>query len=685
MCTAATLAAVWATSPLVAQVPDSTRADTTVVPRFQLSGLTATVSRALSATGGASAVALALDSAASPPAATLEQVLRGMPLVQVRRNSRGEAQPAIRGAEDRQVAVLMDGVPLTLGWDHRTDLSVIPLTAARSVTLIRSLGSVLHGPNVLGGVLEVDVARGSELQERPAPLTLNTSLDEVGGQSVALTGGRRLEGSHGQAVVRAGVGYQQREGSRLPRGDPAGQRPELLGRSHDWRLNSDQQRLDGFLSARLRFREGPWLSLAASGYRNERGVPPEAHLQEPRFWRYPHQGRLVWALTAGSGQRATPLGEGDIEVSLGLDRSTTEIDQYEGLTYQEITGGEDSDDRTTTLRFLGDHTLGEWGELRAAFTWADVEHQEVLDDELPASYRQRLWSLGSEVEWLLPGPSWSVPGSTRLVAGWAIDGADTPESGGKPPLGRLWDWGARMGASSAAASGRLLLHGGVSRRTRFPALRELYSGALGRFLPNPELRPEVMTGGELGFTAQRTEGQLQLVAFHQRLTDAIVRTSVSTPAGSVFQRVNQGEVRSIGVEMLAMLTLGDLALRGDLTVQRVRGLGEAGESVELEYEPAWAGKVGAGITLPAGIESSADVSYRGEQSCQNPESGTLEPLARSASLDAGLRRLFRLGGGPVFSRMEAMALAENVTDAWVFDQCGLPQPGRTLRVQLKLF
>ena len=70
-------------------------------------------------------------------------------MIQVRANSRGEAQPDMRGAEDRQIAILLDGIPLTVGWDHRTDMSVIPLTAFRNVTLLRGLSSMLHGPNVL--------------------------------------------------------------------------------------------------------------------------------------------------------------------------------------------------------------------------------------------------------------------------------------------------------------------------------------------------------------------------------------------------------------------------------------------------------------------------------------------------------------------------------------------------------
>ena len=89
---------------------------------YHVPSVSVRAARPRTATGGSSAVGVVLDSATVRPAPTLEQVLRSMPLVVVRANSRGEAQPALRGGEDRQIAVLVDGVPVTLACDHRSDL-----------------------------------------------------------------------------------------------------------------------------------------------------------------------------------------------------------------------------------------------------------------------------------------------------------------------------------------------------------------------------------------------------------------------------------------------------------------------------------------------------------------------------------------------------------------------------------
>ncbi|MFC1660316.1 TonB-dependent receptor plug domain-containing protein [Gemmatimonadota bacterium] len=669
------------------QVRDTLQADTSRVPVYQLRGLTVLVPRPVSTTGGASVVEMNLDSMVTMPAPTLEQVLREMPLIQIRRNSRGEAQPALRGGEDRQIAVLVDGIPLTLGWDHRTDLSVIPLTAAQRVNLIRGLSSVLHGPNVLGGVVEVDVARGAERQRVPRPLQVDMGLDHTGARSLGISGGALLESSMGDWVVRAGAGHQARDGFALPggAGEEDGQNLALLTSDGDLRLNTDSERYDGFASVRLRSVGGAWLSMSTSGHTTERGVAPEAHVDDPRLWRYPAQSRVLSAVSGGTGQRTTSWGEGDLEASLGVDLGSYEIEEFASPRYRDVTGGESADDRTLTFRLLGDHSLGGNGELRGAFTFADVHHEEVLDGEGKSSYRQRLWSLGTEAEWafdrLLGIPQ---TGATRFSAGVAVDGADTPETGDKPPLDRLWDWGLRVGATSLATDGGVLFHGAFSRRARFPALRELYSGALGRFVPNPDLKPEVMTGGELGFTITGASMELQAVGFHQRLSDGIVRSSVSTPEGKKYQRVNQDEVRSTGIELLAVGQVGWMGLSGDLTLQRVRGFTPDGDEVDLEYEPEIAGRVGTMLPLLWHVNMKADVRFLGKQYCENPEIGGLQSFDGYRNLDLRLSRGFSLGSGAL-SQVEAVLAMDNVTDGFILDQCGLPQPGRTLRVQLRVW
>lgn len=671
---------MFAPSEAYSQSPDSIPPDSARI----LGGLTVRVARPALTVGGASAVVVDLDSLGSIPSPSMAEVLRSMPLIQMRQNSRGEIQPSLRGSEDRQIAILMDGVPLTIGWDHRTDMSIIPLTAARSVTLVRGLSSVLHGPNTLGGVVEVDVARGSARVEALDPLTAGFSLDETGATNVSVTGGHLISGRDHQWVLRGGGGFSDRRGYPI-----AGETLEDASLDTQFlsadalRLNSDQRRVDGFFSARYRDDAGAWTSIAASGFDVERGVPPEAHQEKPRLWRYPEQRRMIAAVTGGTGQRVTKWGEGEVEASIGFDVGSTRIQQFRTAAYKFVEETEDADDRVITARMLGEHTLGTEVDLRASGTFAEVSHDELLNEfgsgSSEFSYQQRLWSVGVETEWRP-----SASGVTTLTLGASYDGANTPKSADKPPVDVMSDFGLRMGLSSLVAEG-VLVHGGVSRRSRFPSLRELYSGALGRFEPNPYLKPETLFGAETGFTVTGSGGEMQLVGFHQRLTDGIVRRSFIDLGNPRFQRVNQDEVRSSGMELLLVGVMGGATLTGDLTVQSVDGFEADGSTVELEYEPAIVGKFGFDVPIPTALRFGGEARYVGAQKCENPEVGGLQPLGSSTSFDLSLRRIFSFGGVGFLSRLDTSAAVKNVTDRAIFDQCGLPQTGRFVQIQFRIW
>jgi iron complex outermembrane receptor protein len=666
------LLAALAAAPAAAQA----RPDTVVRPAadtipVRVDGLVVITSRPAGVVGGAGAVVLAVDSMAVPPAPRLAEVLRETPFVRVRTNSRGETELSLRGSESRQVAVLVDGVPLTLGWDDRADLSVVPATGAQGIRVVRGVPSLLHGPNVLGGVVEVGVARAAGAEVERESLRAAVGADHAGGRMLSAAFTAPLGAGAGETTLRAGAGFRDQPGFALADGvaDP--------GEVDGLRDNSDAESLDGFVALRHRAAGGAWASLSGFGSRTRRGVTPELHLASPRFWRYPEASRGVAALSAGTGMRTTPLGEGDLEATFGLDAARTELASYADRAYDEVTGREDADDRTLSLRLLGDHTLGSAADLRAALTLADTRRDEVLEPGGPNRYRQRLWSLGAEAERrvLLGGPAEVL----RLVAGASADGADTPEAGDKEPLGRLRDWGARLGAT-ASLGGAAELHAGLSRRSRFPALRELYSGALGRFQPNPDLHPETLLAAEAGGTAQLGALQLQAVGFHQRLEDAIVRVGLG---GGRFRRENRNEIRSTGAELLADWRAGARALTGSLTLQRVRLIdAEAEGSGRAEYQPGVAGSLDGSTPLVLGLRGEAGVRFQGRQWCVHPD------LAREVALDATARTDVRLSrawsGGPLARRLRAVLALDNAADAAVYDQCGLPQPGRTLRLELRV-
>ncbi|HEX6694483.1 MAG TPA: TonB-dependent receptor [Longimicrobiales bacterium] len=653
-----------------AQVRDTARTDSVRI----LSPIIATTAREFTAVGGASAVVLRVDSLHLPAAPTLSELMREVPLLHVRTNSRGEAEIVARGSESRSVAVLLDGIPITLGWDARADASVLSAAAATQIMFTRGLSSMLHGPNVLGGVLETSSI--SEHEQPPRSVEMTGSYESKGGYGTSASATIPVAFDNGALVLRAGGSLRDIRGFPLPDGVN-----EPVPTTDGLRVNTDHRSISGFAAARYRFTSGPWLSLATSATRSERGIAAELGVEDgdARFWRYPNVARTVAVLSGGTGFHGTPLGRGDLEVSLGYDEGRTEIVAYEDRTYETQSSFENGDDRTLTLRVLGDHTIGARGDLRAAFTLSEIRHDEFL----PAGenrYRQQLMSIGGETVWRVAERAGPLS-ALRFTVGGAFDAGRTPEAGDKPLPPDVDDWGARAGLSAYAGEA-VQLHMSASRRGRFPALREAFSGALDRFEPNPDLTPEHLTAIEAGATTTFANGQVQLVGFHHSLTDAIVRITLPDRR---FMRVNENELRTTGVEVLGAYRLGRVDLSGDVSVQSAEFITPELRQGHMESQPEVSGNLRGRMPIVLGADLSANVEYTGRQYCL-AATGEDVALHSGARLGGDISRVWavRTGNG-IFSRAEARVAVDNAGDIAMYDQCGLPRPGRLLRFQLRLF
>jgi iron complex outermembrane receptor protein len=668
------LAVLTLTGPLAAQQRDTLRTDTAV---FRIEGIRVVSRRAVTLPGGASAIEIPVDSLRLPAAPTAEELLRKVPALHLRTNSRGEAEITVRGSESRQVAVLVDGVPLTLGWDARTDVSALPAGAVSEVNLFRGLSSILHGPNVLGGVVELKLAQGLEFPAR-STLSASLGLDDRGGYGSSAIGEVPFDLGSGQATVRFGGSLRDTPGFPLPEGV---EEPVLV--EDNLRLNTDTRALSGFLAVRQEAEGGAWSSFSLSSSRTERGIAAELGAQNPRLWRYPEVSRTILALSGGSGERDTRWGVGDVEASLGVDLGHSEIRSYATRAYQDVAGTEDGTDRTVTLRLLGDHTLARRGELRGSFTYSDILHEAIVN-EASAEYQQRLMSLAGESVWRLMEDPGGWVQSLRLSVGGVWDRGSTPRTGGLESLGILDDWGARVGLSALVNDGAMALHAGVSRRGRFPALRETYSEALNRFKPNPDLHPEHLLALEAGVTTRAGTGEIQVVGFHHKLTGAIRRITLPD---KMRMRVNADELRSTGLEVLLSQSFGPVRLEGDLMLQRVELTDPATTvSGEPENMPERSGRARVSFPLLAGLTAGAEAEYTGKQFAQHPDTGADVDLEGGVWWNGLLSRSWSLPPHVGFvQRLETVVSVDNLADTALYDQFGLPRPGRLFRVQVRAF
>ena len=670
------LASLLPAGSIAAQQRDSVRVDTAK----KLVPVTVTETRAVGAVGGASAVIIRPAELRSSQAPVLEQALRESPFVQVRQNSRGEMELSIRGSDSRQAAVLLDGVPITLGFDHRTDPSLVPLTGAQSLVIVRGLSSLLNGPNTLGGTIEVshDDAFGRLGGGR---IWGGAGVDENAAYVASIGGGRDIQRMMGGDLsIRGGIAHRDRKGFPLPAGatDPT----SIDG----LRTNSDMRETDGFGAIRWMGASGRSMSVLVSGFDAERGVPPEEHISDPRLWRYPYHQRVIAALSADAATLSTPFGYATVGGGIGYNAGRTKIQSYSDRSYTIATDHELGVERTWTGRMRFSHSLLGGAQLRGALTGAIVGYDETVSSDPVAVYEQHLWSGGTEIDVPL-----GASGRANLSGGVVYDRASTPLTGRRTPQAPFDDVGWRAGITYDLFT-HTRLHASGSRRSRFPALRELYSGALNRFLANPDLEPETLLGFEAGVTVDRAIGRipdatLQVNGFHHDLEDAVVRIVLPDPDGR-FQRVNRDRIRSSGVELLGGIAFSSdveraVTLTGDATIQQIRISDQlVGGIRHAENVPELRGMLEVGLPLPARLRGFANERYTGTQYCIDADTGAEMELPAALQTNLALERRIILGRTGVARGLRAVLSLDNATNAAVYDQCGLPQPGRTLRFML---
>ena len=96
------------------------------------------------------------------------------------------------------------------------------------------------------------------------------------------------------------------------------------------------------------------------------------------------------------------------------------------------------------------------------------------------------------------------------------------------------------------------------------------------------------------------------------------------------------------------------------------------------------GTLNLGVLAPQEINVTSFLRYRGVQYCENVEVAGLDRMDASATLDMEAGRVFTIGGSGAGRRIAGTVGVANLTDSTVLDQCGLPQPGRTLRIQFNI-
>ncbi len=463
----------------------------------------------------------------------LPDILLQAPGAVVGTNSRGETLVQFRNGSERQTQLFFDGAPLTVPWDQRLDLSLVPTTALGRVVVTTGPSSVCFGPNSAGGVIELVPA---------APLDQPIAEGRLeGGQGGLVVADGFGAVRTGDLLVSLGAGHRRQNGAPLARDLPFSQ-PE-----DDLRLNTDLRRTNAL--ARLAYDGGQAGSVAASllYVRGGFGIAPESAFSPEavavRFWRYPDVEH--WAAVL-HGER--PIGQTIyLTTTAWAQNFDQRIDSFADADYALLEDRQDDDNFTwggrATLRYESDATtvrLHAQG-LTSEHVQTDTAFTAAVPLEQTDRFAQRLFTFGAEAEQRF--------GDTVVLAGLSGNRFIPTATGGRPDSGTFAGIEAVAGVRGHwGAAGLWRVSAG--RKVRFPTLRELFDTAIDRFLINPDLKPEraYLAEAELGWQTASADLAGELVVglgerdSHGALAFARQRSPVTTVSSISEITLNTREV-----------------------------------------------------------------------------------------------------------------------------------------------
>jgi len=571
-------------------------------------------------------------------------------------NSRGERGLTLRGFDQRQILVLMDGVPLYDAYDRALDLGKIPLGPMSHITVVKGAGSVAYGPNGLGGAINITTR-----EPGTGPL-----LEAEFASSPEDSAYRLRLGSDGQVNslgYHVDLGGVTEEGYRLSdRFDPA--RNEDGG----WRQNSDTEHFH--VSGKVAWDASTAHQFQTGGFfvKGDWGVPPDVFTVNPRFWRW-----SLWEDLSGHVGHAGRYGAFSMEESLYINRNTTELDSFDDSSYStqdtEKAFFSRFEDTTVGVTVRPAYVFNEWlvsgRALSRAWVGAryDRHREDPSSDGTERTFSVYTLTMAPEIE-LTPWEKLS------FIVGLQAD-LEIPEDAGEFDPENTSHVGPMLQALYRPADA-LFLKLQANRRARFPTLKERYSSTLVGRIPNPYLNPE--KAWNLGLDAGYEEGGVRILAgvFYSSVSD-LIETTVPV-AGS--QKINNvGHAQYAGAEtVLEWVPVNGLLVRADYAHLYWDLDGSEGDL--LAYRPVHKGSVRLSYAWSDRVNASTQVRVVSGQDFQDVDTGWWGRLGPYAVWD-----LF-LSVKPL-QTLELWLNVENLLDVDYQASYGFPEPGRAYWIGIR--
>lgn len=465
---------------------------------------------------------------------------------------RNEQMITIRGFDLRQVPVFVDGIPVYVSYDGYVDLGRFNTFDLSEINVSKGFSSVLYGPNTLGGAINL-VSRkpAKELEgDVTAGLYLNKNLGS-NGYHTDVNGG----GNHGSWYWQASTSYLSRNSYQMS-GDFQPTKYEDGG-TRDNSYNRDKK---------LNLKLG-WTPNASDEYtlnyinqQGAKGTPvyagtDAASTSSAKFWQWPYWDKESLYLISRTG-----IGDSSyLKMRAYYDKFQNSITNFTDTTYTVLSS------KPFYQSWYDDYSYGASAEFGtklmdsntlklAAHLKDDVHREHNLGNPIQ-HFKDQTTSFAVEDTQRLSDKLSLVAGVSRdarntieaqnYLSNQIVDFQKDNASAWNPQLGLFYN----MTATNE-------IHATVSRKSRFPTIKDRYSYRLGTAIPNAALEAEKSNNYEIGASGMvaektRLEGSLfydDILSMIQSVNITPV-TQCGATATTCTQMQNIGNVQTKGAEL----------------------------------------------------------------------------------------------------------------------------------------
>lgn len=534
-------------------------------------------------------------------AQTAADALELVPGIDIQTGNKGQASLKLRGFDQRDVKVLIDGVPAHVSYNGSMDLSQIPVDAIAEIKVIKGASSVLYGSNTLGGVINIITKKGGT-----EPFTeVTTSFGQNATQNYILNHG----GSQGKFNYWVTTSYRKSDGFELSDNfDPNNPR---TGTSSEYNEDGGTRDLSHYKNKTLNtkigyeFDDTSKLYLSFDYHDNEKGCPTEGggRRNNPRYWAYDEWKQ--W--------HANLVGEHDFTDVLTVKARTYYVDHND--TIKDVSW--DADHTTQGKWFdessYDDYTLG--GEIHAYMDFGDASLVKMGFNYMRDNHKQQDYNIGTgytpEEAYETDVYSLGIEDEIRflekltLKAGVSYDVHDPKEAYGGVTRDKTDEWNPQAGIAYDF-SDDFNLYASVGKKTRFPQMQELYSKLSGG---NSELKAQTTVAYEIGGSKQFNEYfNWSFAGFLNDVEDRIVRNS-----SREYENVGETDLRGIETQ-LRILTPWNLDFGIGYTYLYGKDKDSAtSQEKDAEFMPSHKATMDTRYLFDFGLSASFQFIYTGEQ------------------------------------------------------------------------